>query len=351
MNSTNYKESFLPKSIENRLRNWWDNGDQEHPCLIGSVPPEMEPVEDLNRFWLDSEYIINRKIYEIENTRYYGCSVPYHYVDHGSSAMAGVLGCPLEFIDAETIWAHEKFKSIDDVFNVEFDADAKVYSHIRDLTSKTVELAGSHHHVAMFALEGMTDLMAALYGLENFLMDIITQPDVVKKAFEHLKNIWFKAFEDMSALIGQSGNPGGIGWLGVWAPGTTFPLQEDVAYNISPDMFAEFCIPVIREQVELMGSPFFHLDGVGMIGHLDSLLEIEKLKVIQWQPGAGKEDLSQWYELLGKILKAGKSVQVYARSDDIEPLISNLGSRGVLAIITDATDEKMQKLLDKYPQD
>jgi hypothetical protein len=118
-----------------------------------------------------------------------------------------------------------------------------------------------------------------------------------------------------------------------------------VAYNISPDMFRDFCVPAIRAQAAVMEYPFFHLDGVGMIPHLDPLLELAEIKVIQWQPGAGKEDLEQWYPLLRRILETGKSIQVYARADEVKPLVEAVGARGVLAVINDATHENMEALL------
>lgn len=326
------------------------NGDQDHPCIVGTVTPEPEEIEDLNKYWLDSDFIIKRKMHEIENSTYYGCAVPFHYIDHGANAMAGVLGCPLKFIDAQTIWAYPLYDSIEEVLSLEFNAQNPVYTHIKTVTQRSVEKAHFHHHVAMFALDGMTDVLAALYGLEYFLMDLITRPDKVKEAFTHIKKIWIHVHEEMSELIAEAKNPGGIGWPGIWAPGATFPFQEDVAYNISSEMFKEFCLPILREQMELIDYPFFHLDGVGMIAHLDALLEIDKLKVIQWQPGAGKEKLSQWYGLLQKMLSAGKSVQVYARCEEIDDLVKQVGSRGLLAVITDPTHEKMRSLMRRYPQ-
>ena len=62
--------------------------------------------------------------------------------------------------------------------------------------------------------------------------------------------------------------------MGVWAPGSTFPLQEDVAYSISAEMFRTFLIPHIRAQIAAMDYPFFHVDGTGMIPYVDALLEI-----------------------------------------------------------------------------
>jgi hypothetical protein len=167
----------------------------------------------------------------------------------------------------------------------------------------------------------------------------------------HLCDLWLEAFVEIEELISASGNPGGVGWVGIWAPGSTFPLQEDVAYNMSPEMFGEFCVPLLHRQIAAMDYPFFHLDGVGMIPHLDHLLEIPAIKAIQWQPGAGKERLAQWHELIGRILASGKSAQVYAACDEVKPLVDAVGARGLMVILTDGDRDGALRLLDRYPQE
>lgn len=126
-----------------------------------------------------------------------------------------------------------------------------------------------------------------------------------------MKRIWIELFDEIQAFIAQCGNEGGIGWAGIWALGTTFPLQEDSSYMVSNEMYRAFCVPHLLDQMDAMDCPFYHLDGAGALNHLDTLLEIPQLKVIQWVPGAGKERLDQWYDVIRRILAAKKSVQVY----------------------------------------
>jgi len=89
-------------------------------------------------------------------------------------------------------------------------------------------LGGENQFVAPFALEGLTDILAGLYGAENFLMDLIEKPDKVKRAMEHFKRIWIEAFDDINEIIAKNRNQGRIGWVGIWAPGTTFPIQNKI---------------------------------------------------------------------------------------------------------------------------
>jgi len=347
-----HREALLPRAVEARLRNWWAGGDQPHPLILAALRREGSEVpatDDLNRHWLDRDFILERTMREIEATDYLGVAVPYHYVDHGSSAMAGVLQCPLEFVDRETIWANPRFTSLDQVLDADLTLDSPVYAHITEITRRSVALAPGHHFVAPFALEGMSDLMAALYGGENFMMDLLDRPADVARAMGRLKELWLRAFAEISRVIRPGGNPGGIGWVGIWAPGTTFPLQEDVAYSLSAEMFRTFLIPHIRDQIAAMEYPFFHVDGTGMIAHVDALLEIAELKAIQWQPGAGRERLDQWYGLLRKILQSGKALQVYARADEVDALVRNVGADRLLVIVRDSPPDEVRRLVERYP--
>ena len=345
----------MDSDLFDRLSNWWMSGDQDRPCIIMSRladgPTQIPRTENLNTYWTDLDFRIRRRMDILENTINYGEAVLHHYIDFGASAMPGVLGAHMEQVNEETIWAHPVYKSIDEVLEAPFwDTwrDGLYYKMISELTRRSTALAFNHHFVTDFALGGTMDNLAALYGTENLLIDLIEQPEKVNRALSELKQVWIEAFTDMNAIIAEAGNRGGIGWAGIWAPGTTFPIQEDISYMLSPTMFREFCLPHIRDYVDAMGFPLYHLDGVGAIPHLDALLEIDALKVIQWVPGAGREDVAEWYELIAKILAAGKSCQVYARADEIPGLIDATGSRGLLISCLDADEAQADTVAQKY---
>jgi hypothetical protein len=345
---------ILPEWKEARLRNWWKGGDQSAPCIAASVlkpDARLPQTDNLETFWTDVDFIIDRKMSEIDQTVHYGCAVPMHYIDQGSSAMAGVLGCPLEFVDMETVWAHPRGKTLKAAFETALDHRNPIYARIRDLTRRSAEQAKEHHFVAHFALEGMSDLLAALYPIEEFLMDTLDEPEEILRAIEHLSGLWLQAFRGNQGLIDLSGNPGGIGWPGIWAPGKTFPLQEDVAYNLSPDQFRQFLIPVLRKHMTAMDYPFFHLDGIGMLPHLPALLELDELPVIQWVPGAGKWDVAQWHGIIRRITGSGKSIQLYVAAKEVAPLVEAVGPDRLFLIIRDADHENMPCLLEQFRQE
>jgi hypothetical protein len=336
--------------IQRQLEVWWEHGDQPSPCLLMTIAPEAGVVpdtDDLERWWMDVDFIIERQMQVLDAQRYYGQAVPHHYVDRSASAMPGVLGARMKFIDKETMWAYPCLSSVEEVAVIALDPTNAWYRTAIEITKRSVALAKGHHYVGSYALGGITDIMAGLYGTEDYLIDLIAKPQAVAHAMEHVKQIWIACFREIQEIMARSGNYGAIGWAGIWAPGTTFPLQEDFSYMISDEMFKEFCLPHIMDQVEVMDFPLYHLDGIGALCHLNTLLDIEKLKVIQWVPGAGKERLNQWYGVIRQILNAGKSVQVYAQPDEVDALVENVGPRGLL-ITVNSTDEEAKELAERY---
>ena len=87
-------------------------------------------------------------------------------------------------------------------------------------------------------------------------------------------------------------------------------LQCDFAYMIGPEMFDEFVKPEFAATCERMGNAFYHLDGVGQLPHLASMLKIDALKGIQWVPGTG-HDHEDWSAVYQQVHAGGKLMQIY----------------------------------------
>jgi hypothetical protein len=342
---------YLP-AIEDKLTNWWHCGEQKNPLLTITLPVEhpvpVPDTDDLERAWFDVDLATARAVASTQNALYLGMSVPYTLPNIGSAAMAGVLGAEMEYIDRRTIWARPSCSTLEDVLAVTWDERHRYCHIIMEMTRQAALQSHEHFFVAPFPLEGTGDIVAGLYGTENLLIAFLEQPELLKRAMEHAKRLWIEGFSAVQDAIALGHNRGTVGWAGIWAPGSTFPMQEDFSYNISNALFREFCIPHIRDIVDAMDYAKYHLDGVPALRHLDSLLEIEKLRAIQWVPGPDREDLHEWYDLIRYIISKGKSMQVFARADEVDDLVRAVGPRGLLIGVSDVTPEEAEHLLAKY---
>jgi hypothetical protein len=117
--------------VEKKLTNWWENGDQKYPLILTScIKENHEPILDtdnLEKFWKDLDFVMNRRMTVIDNTNYYGVAVPFQLIDFASSAMACALGGKPELLNKETIWCHPNFESLEQVADVELTTENEYY--------------------------------------------------------------------------------------------------------------------------------------------------------------------------------------------------------------------------------
>ena len=122
-------------------------------------------------------------------------------------------------------------------------------------------------------------------------------------------------------------------------------------------MFDEFVKPELADSCSRLKRGMYHLDGVGQLAHLDSLLEIEGLELIQWVPGSGTATVDYWNEPFDKILNSGKRLQMGL--DTLEDSLSQLDNiirrrgthKGVIHSLMqfDCQErDKALRILDKY---
>jgi hypothetical protein len=60
------------------------------------------------------------------------------------------------------------------------------------------------------------------------------------------------------------------------------------------------------------------------------LLSLDKLKGVQWQPGAGQPTAEHWPEVLKRIRDAGKLCQVFVSPEGAQRIKSELGGKGFI---------------------
>ena len=105
-------------------------------------------------------------------------------------------------------------------------------------------------------------------------------------------------------------------------------LQCDFSYMISPAMFERFVVPDLEACCGYLTHGFYHLDGKGEIPHLDLLLDIQRLRGIQWIPGDGQPTPEHWLPLLKRIRDGGKLCQVFVSPEGARRIVRELGGKG-----------------------
>lgn len=284
----------------------------------------------------------------IDNSSWLGDAVPYHDIRYIPVPLAACLGGDMKLVDKETTWNDPFVKNIDEISELSIKEDNTWWKLVRNVVSESAKRAYDHHYLAPVYLSGVADIISMAYGMEPLLVDMIENTAGVKKAVENITDVWLKAYRDLADIIKTSGNEGRVNNPGIWAPGSTYGVQEDMSYMLSSKMYNEICFPAVETIVNSLEYPFYHLDGKGAMKHIDSLVSLKNLKAIQWIPGAGNDEMYKWYEFIRYIISKEKSVHLYVNDFEVEPLIANVGTKGILLCVYCRSKESAQVLLNKY---
>ena len=336
----------ISQETRERLEAWWNGAAfDDRPCILASVEKETLSDERISAddFWNKPSMMASLRHRWACNKVYFGEAVPYLYMDYGANAVALQLGAKATWRDTETIWANPCCEELSEIIM------ARRQGYWRAIQDEAIrvglnECRQSSMMLSSYCLGAPLDLIAALYGTENTLVDLLDDSEGVKRAARHITNIIIEHFLELKAKCDAQRVPLN-GWHGIWAPDATTPIQEDFSYMIGNDMFQTFCLPNLSDIADAVPYAFYHLDGIGALKHLDSVLSIKAMRAVQWQPGEGHMAMYQWIDVIKHILDSGKSCQVYANAQDVFMLTKEVGAKGMLYIVTD-TQDNILKMAD-----
>ena len=296
--------------------------------------PEPKPYRDLNQRWFDPEWRAEYLDWYVAHSCLMADMLPVANTQLGPGSLAAILGGVFEGGD-DTIWIHPRPTVVNgsavDTDDIRFDPTHPNWLLHKDLLRACKRKAQGHYYVGMPDLmEGM-DVLAALKGTDQVLLDTVMHPERLEHQMQQINDIYFQVFDELYDII-REGDEMAFCYFSAWAPGKMSKLQSDISTMISQNDYRRFVQPFIREQCQKIDYTLYHLDGVGAMHHLDALLEIEELNAIQWTPGVGEPQggSAKWYDLYRKILDGGKSIMAcWVTLDELRPLLDHIGGEGI----------------------
>lgn len=312
--------------------------DGDHPF---SVPPEA---------------IVDRWEYDLSRQTFLGDAFPHAWPNFGAGVAAAFLGADTD-IGRDSIWFHPdrhcEIKDLD--FTNRYNPDNPWFRRVKAIYMAARERFGGEVQLGMTDLGGSLDIVSTFRPGEELLMDLYDHPEEVKRTTWEAHHMWWKYYEELAGLL-TSSNHGSTAWAALYSDTPYYMLQCDFSYMIGPDMFEEFVKPELAASCRRLSHSFYHLDGVGQIPHLESLLSIQELDGIQWIQGDGKPPTEEWVELYRRIQEAGKRIQIFTGQTKLgyrvlDVLTEKLGSARGIAIIGSIQPEELEdarRFLDRY---
>jgi hypothetical protein len=322
------------KKIQETYKQWWA-GDLGRPImpvvLIGRDPGRARPdVPLLSQatcadLTIPAEDIIDRIDYELSTLVYLGDAFPFFNMDcFGPGVMTSFLGARLDNSSGQVWFFPPNDRPITEI-HFEYDPDSIWLRRIKEICAAGMERWQGQVLIGMTDLGGNLDILSVFRPAERLLLDLYDHPKEVKRLTWEAHELWHRFFDELNDVL-QPINPGYSDWSGIYSDRTSYMLQSDFCYMISPGMFDEFVKPELEATCERLSHKFYHLDGIGQLPHLDSLLTIENLDGVQWVPGDGKPDCAHWPEVYQKIHVAGKKIQVLGGFDVVDAVIEQIGT-------------------------
>ena len=325
------------EDTKKRLIGAWTMEPTDRPCVNIQAPIEIRERKPRRADLTEAEY---RKIYtdpdmlyesmkaRMSNLTYIGEGYPVVFSNFGTAGHAKYFkGCNFQY-SKDTVWYKESIESWDS-FTLE--ENPAVLEEEKAVLSALAKRSTGEFFVSMPDNCGVMDALEHLRGNINLLYDLIDEPERILASCKQITQTLKRATAEFYDVLRENNDGGSVhGWMNTFATGTSLQLQADCSVMLSPADYETFIMPELSEMTEFLDYSAYHLDGQEQIRHLDMILSLKRLNMIQWTPVAGQPPVSEFIPVLQRIQNAGKGLVLFAKMGELEKLVRALIPEGVI---------------------
>jgi hypothetical protein len=243
--------------------------------------------------------------------------------------MEAVFGCAIR-AGEDSFWADQ---ALDDLADFPDDINLETnpwYRKYMEFSQALTELAQGRFMVGQPILRGPTDVLSALRGHQQTVLDMCYQPEKARQCLETIGRVFKRFMIAQQEIIPDFHGGRGIGFYYIWAPGKVIWLQEDASALLSPKLYADLVAPVDSHVVAAQNYNLFHLHPSSFF-IIDQLIDMDSLKVIQINKDVGGPSVEEMLPVFKKVL-AKKQLVVWGEFDDdeITLLLDQLPAKGLM---------------------
>lgn len=343
-----YKPDF--DRVKEYFRAFWAQEIYDRPLIAVTAPKNEKsiPLPYLAGA-KDGNYLAALQKFRVyaENTYFAGEAIPAFDCSFGPDMYAAFFGGKISMGEADTTWVDPFLDDIEgDDLHLLRDKESTFYK-ILEYVRVAAEYSNGDFLVNMLDLHGNLDALSAARGPQNFMFDFYDSEDGVLRQTQNILNAYDEIIESV-ARAGKMEERGYIGWAPTYSEEKFAVVQCDVSCMLSPEMVKKFAIPAIEYEVNHLKKCVYHYDGKEALGHIDDILAIKGIDVIQWVPGAGQPRSIEWMDLLKKIQAAGKGLWIYDWSaEEIVAHCKELKPEGLLFSLGVQTPKQADELIQK----
>jgi len=310
------------RETKERWRAFWSREVLDRPiCLItgprfGMNPPERPPymaeaIEDPVR-------VAEGVCAAAEGRFWLGEAIPERDPSFGPDQYAAFLGGKLERApDAiATSWSVPVIESWHDAPPLRLDPKNAIWQKMLKVAETYARVGEGRFLVSVIDLHSNMDALSGLRGPQQLMLDLHDCPEMIDKAMAEARATYQPVYDGLFAAS-KMDERGSVA-MGMYCDGKHAIVQSDVICMLSPEQFRRWVLPALEEETSFLDHSVMHYDGPGALVHLDDVLALPKLDIIQWVPGAGAAPLPEWMDLYRRIQRAGKAVVLWGSADEIK---------------------------------
>ena len=250
--------------------------NQRFPLLMESLPSGEVKPEDirLDLFLKDCD-----RLYELQQD-----TGDYPYVAAafpGLPWLEAIMGCPIAS-SPTNLWAEPCVSDWREYSRQKPNRDNPWYKKLIELVQGLIDHSGGRFQVAATLMRGPADMLSAMRGASNFVMDLIDNGDVASRAARLCADVWKDVGRAQLELIPDSdrGYVAGDHALRTWAPDKVIWLQEDAMGLLSPQLYRGFFLELDRYIAAGFPCVAFHLHGSALWA-IDDLVKAPEIDVVE----------------------------------------------------------------------
>lgn len=350
-----YKDGW--EQTKKRLDALWRGELIDRCCISVTAPldkddPYIEKVpsnpKELEQYYLDETWILERNLNRLSKSYFGGDALPCVFPYFGTGGHAKYLSSEVIY-RPDTIWLSSTIQEYSG-FDFSFDPEKnEVFQREKEIIHFLAEEGKGKFFVSPPDNCGSLDALAQLRGNSELLMDFYDQPEEITKAVKHLVRILKESNEFIFRDIYENNDHGCVhGWMNTWSSGPQMQLQCDASVMLSADMFKEFVVPELTETCESLEHAIYHMDGMEQLRHLDLVLDIPGISMIQWVQVAGQPPVTSFLPQLKKMQEKGKGLVLIVKKSQLPCLLSELSPKGLNLIVEDAQSKEEAEEIVKY---
>ena len=346
------------ESALRRIEAWFNHEALDRPPVrfaehnadfAGSKTLATRTWPNLKARWFDVEFQVDFFLESIRGRRFYGETFPVFWPNLGPNVYAAFHGLELDFGEV-TSWIRHTVRDWDDLGRLRFSQENEYFQSIENLTRVALEKCLSLFMVGYTDLHGSLDCAADWRDPQQLCLDIVDNPEKVHAMVRLANENFLPVFDHYHEVLKAHGQLS-VTWMGIPSRGKMHIPSSDFTALTSTETFCEFYFPTLLNETRHMTHNIFHVDGAGVLRHLDHILSVPEIQAIQWVQGVGDDlPILQWLDLIRRIQAAGKGVVVDLQLHELEDFIAVMKPRGLYLCI--AADEKLQpdilKRLEKW---